>query len=125
MANANASTVDVTCDQFLGNPKPSIDSKSRKRDTNAKRVLTPSAPSPDSTLQELTSASDAKNTHSAVLPPTMTVRVVAVAVLLDDSTAVGDHVVVKNHHHALPLFVVDFTRDKGEMKKAGLNCLKL
>jgi|TARA_B110000977_G_scaffold194656_1_gene271675 hypothetical protein len=48
----------------------------------------------------------------------MTVRVVAVAVLLDDSTAVGDHVVVKNHHHALPLFVVDFTRDKGEMKKA-------
>ena len=39
-------------------------------------------------------------------------RVVAVAVLLDDCTTIGDHVVVKNHHHALPLFVVDFTRER-------------
>ena len=42
------------------------------------------------------------------------VRMLAVAVLLDESTKIGDHVVCKNHHHALPLFVMDFRRLPGD-----------
>lgn len=38
------------------------------------------------------------------------VRLVVAAVLLDDSTRIGDHVVSKNHHHSLPLYVIDFER---------------
>ena len=33
-----------------------------------------------------------------------------VAVLLDGACRIGDHIVSKNHHHALPLYVVDFKR---------------
>jgi len=78
---------------------------------------TANAPGPWSTLFELETAasqmsrsSKNQHAHAHALPPTHSVRVVAVAVLLDECTAVGDHVVVKNHHHALPLFVVDFKR---------------
>ena len=38
------------------------------------------------------------------------VRMVAAAVLMDDTSSIGDHIVSKNHHHALPLFVLDFKR---------------
>ena len=69
-------------------------------------------PGPWSTAEELKRAAPRKSAHDGALPPTRTVRVVAVAVLLDDCTTIGDHVVVKNHHHALPLFVVDFTRER-------------
>ena len=71
-----------------------------------------SPPGPWSTAEELARAAPRKSAHVGALPPTRTVRVVAVAVLLDDCTTIGDHVVVKNHHHALPLFVVDFTRER-------------
>ena len=70
-----------------------------------------SPPGPWSTAEELARAAPRKSAHVGALPPTRTVRVVAVAVLLDDCTTIGDHVVVKNHHHALPLFVVDFSRE--------------
>lgn len=70
-----------------------------------------SPPGPWSTAEELARAAPRKSAHAGALPPTRTVRVVAVAVLLDDCTTIGDHVVVKNHHHALPLFVVDFSRE--------------
>ena len=69
-------------------------------------------PGPWSTAEELARAAPRRSAHDGALPPTRTVRVVAVAVLLDDCTTIGDHVVVKNHHHALPLFVVDFTRER-------------
>ena len=71
-----------------------------------------SPPGPWSTAEELARAAPRKSAHVGALPPTRTVRVVAVAVLLDDCTTIGDHVVVKNHHHALPLFVVDFTLER-------------
>ena len=71
-----------------------------------------SPPGPWSTAEELARAAPRKSARDDALPPTRTVRVVAVAVLLDDCTTIGDHVVVKNHHHALPLFVVDFTRER-------------
>ena len=29
---------------------------------------------------------------------------------------IGDHIVCKNHHHALPLFVVDFERKVGDYR---------
>ena len=38
------------------------------------------------------------------------VRMVAAAVLMDNTSSIGDHIVSKNHHHALPLFVLDFKR---------------
>ena len=86
----------------------------RSRETAAKGMndALGSPPDPRSTARELARATPRKRAHDSVLPPTRTVRVVAVAVLLDDCTTIGDHVVVKNHHHALPLFVVDFTLER-------------
>ena len=61
------------------------------------------------------SATDAVPAVDDGVPPANgSVRMLAVAVLLDESTKIGDHVVCKNHHHALPLFVMDFRRLPGD-----------
>lgn len=60
------------------------------------------------------SAIDAVPVNDGVPPANGSVRMLAVAVLLDESTKIGDHVVCKNHHHALPLFVMDFRRLPGD-----------
>lgn len=60
------------------------------------------------------SATDAVPVNDGVPPANGSVRMLAVAVLLDESTKIGDHVVCKNHHHALPLFVMDFRRLPGD-----------
>jgi|AntAceMinimDraft_12_1070368.scaffolds.fasta_scaffold16163_2 hypothetical protein len=50
---------------------------------------------------------------------TRAIRVVAVAILMDGACKIGDHIVSKNHHHALPLFVVEFKREAGGDSLAG------
>lgn len=44
---------------------------------------------------------------------TRSIRIVAAAILMDGASKIGDHIVSSNHHHALPLFVVEFKLNTG------------